>query len=390
MTGNNIVASIRRIRDGITQSINHGICKGITTSLFALLILTHSISAYSQPSEESIYQAQRMYIAYFGRPGLPDGLEYWANRFDEGGNIQTIAEKFGSSAEYFNKNTPTYNWGLIGDLYRQMFSRDPESAGLLYFYRLLSAGTVSFESIALEIADAAVNEDLLALENKILVANEFSSLIPIDGDEYIDIDGITELLSSVTSDPETVDNALDQLTDFILDPSFKPDYRILFSGGTDGITDCTDNYCVSPGKSLEFIQSQEQYENAVAAYSGGLYEAQNIDFQNNFVLLYDAGVGQNPVKVLSIENQERAIRLNLEILSVCIGFNDPTPIIIEDVAVSASVSSASTSATSPYKKHWYVLIEINRFNLDDIDSSDIFFLYSQKPILINETMGECG
>ena len=175
-----------------------------------------------------------------------------------------------------------------------------------------------------------------------------------------------------------------------MDPSFKPDYRILYRGIIDGITDCTDSYCVSDGKSLEFIHTQEQYENAVTAYSDGLYQTQDIDFQNNFVLLYDAGNYQWPVKVLSIDYQGRAIIINLEIHSGCyygtVSLDDE---LSAGVVVPASVSIASTSSASvATRERSYVLIEINRFNPDA--DEDGFVYIPPKLFLINETIGECG
>ena len=368
MTRNNIVASIRHINDGITQSLNHGINKGITTSLFALLILTHSISAYSQPSEESIYQVQRLYVAYFGRPGLPEGLEYWANRIDEGEEIQTIAEAFGGSAEYFNKHAQEGSWTLVYSLYHQMFNRDPESAGLTYFRDLLGTETVSFISLPMEIANAAINVDFLALENKIFVANEFSSLIPIDGDDYIDMLGATELLATVTGDPETVDSALEQLTNFILDASFNPGYRIIFRGGSGlagNYRECAENYCVNSGKTIEVIRVQSHLENPIAAYSQDRYLAPNIDFHNNFVLLYDMGVkssGGWGAHVTSVENLENATKINIEIFtpSTCPG---------------RAVTQAFT--------HPFYFIEVDRFIINDGD------YHPSQDIWVNESMATC-
>ena len=42
-----------------------------------------------------------MYLAYYGRPGDPGGVDYWAQRLDEaGGGFHEIIDEFGTSEEY--------------------------------------------------------------------------------------------------------------------------------------------------------------------------------------------------------------------------------------------------------------------------------------------------
>ena len=55
-------------------------------------------------SEESKQEIQQMYVAYYGRAGDPAGIEFWAEALDvakvNGGDISTIIDAFGTSAEF--------------------------------------------------------------------------------------------------------------------------------------------------------------------------------------------------------------------------------------------------------------------------------------------------
>ncbi|MGT2493938.1 hypothetical protein ACU4GD_34210 [Cupriavidus basilensis] len=45
-------------------------------------------------------QVQKVYIAYYGRPADPVGLEHWSTKLDlAGGNLNAIIDAFGNSAE---------------------------------------------------------------------------------------------------------------------------------------------------------------------------------------------------------------------------------------------------------------------------------------------------
>lgn len=44
--------------------------------------------------------AQSFYVAYYGRPGDPAGLEFWADNITESGGILEIRNDFGNSQEF--------------------------------------------------------------------------------------------------------------------------------------------------------------------------------------------------------------------------------------------------------------------------------------------------
>lgn len=124
-------------------------------------------------TQQSLNQAQLLYVAYYGRPGDAEGLQYWADRIDSEG-VGQVLNAFGASAEFDARFGGQTNSQLVNNLYQQLFSRDAEPAGLSYYTGLLNSGDKTLSEIAYEIAGGAQGDDATALQNKLDVANEFT------------------------------------------------------------------------------------------------------------------------------------------------------------------------------------------------------------------------
>ena len=67
---------------------------------------------------------QRAYIAYYGRPADPGGLNYWAARMDAaGGSIDAIIDAFGNSNEFTQRYDGLSYPVLVTNIYRQGLAR---------------------------------------------------------------------------------------------------------------------------------------------------------------------------------------------------------------------------------------------------------------------------
>jgi len=124
-------------------------------------------------SDTALQQAQLLYVAYYGRPGDPAGLRYWADRIESEG-VGKILNAFGTSREYdarFGELSPA---DLVNNLYQQLFSRSAEPAGRDYYVGLLESGDKTLAEIAYEVASGAQNDDSTALDHKLAVAGEIS------------------------------------------------------------------------------------------------------------------------------------------------------------------------------------------------------------------------
>lgn len=157
-------------------------------------------------SSESLARVQTIYIAYYGRPADPGGLEFWADQLDQNnGDLNQVIDSFGNSEEFDDNFGQLSDEQLITNLYQQMFNRPPDPGGLEFFTDRLSSGEASLASIAVQIADGADGIDVFTLSNKNIVADAFTDSVESDGVFYgaAQLSVVKNILATVTSDGVT-------------------------------------------------------------------------------------------------------------------------------------------------------------------------------------------
>lgn len=109
-------------------------------------------------------QVQKLYIAYFGRPADPVGLNYWAADIDAlGGNFDAAIKGFAASTESQTLYAAGTTAQLVSSIYVALFNRPPEAAGLAYWTSLIDAGTISGAGAAYQILNSAGPGDAQAI-----------------------------------------------------------------------------------------------------------------------------------------------------------------------------------------------------------------------------------
>ena len=181
-------------------------------------------------------QVQKIFIAFYQRPADPAGLKYWASRVDAaGGDASQVINEFATSAEataLYGTIDASSIGDVVDDIYMALFNVMPDAAGKAFYVDGFNAGTFTAGTIALAVLDGAQNDDLIALNNKVEVANEFTQ--QVDGRDFTDpafgsgtafnatyagnadADAAREFLATVGSNPATIpsDSAV---TDIIKD-----------------------------------------------------------------------------------------------------------------------------------------------------------------------------
>lgn len=121
---------------------------------------------------------QKMYIAYFGRPADPIGLEFWAKKVDAAaGSLDAVISGFAASTEsqaLFGNKTSAEK---VNAIYTYLFNRPAEPAGLTYWVQKLDSGEVSQAGAMYTILTNAGAGDVDAIKNKLAVANEFTKAL---------------------------------------------------------------------------------------------------------------------------------------------------------------------------------------------------------------------
>jgi hypothetical protein len=131
-------------------------------------------------------QLQQQYIAYFGRPGDPAGLKYWLSSSSGVSSARDFADKIYAQDEYKTSTVGTKSTeAQVNQLYKNLFSREADAAGLLYWTGEIEAGNLNLSNVAYDLIWAASNPvagnstqataDSLILSNKVAAATAFTA-----------------------------------------------------------------------------------------------------------------------------------------------------------------------------------------------------------------------
>lgn len=126
-------------------------------------------------------QVQKIFIAFYQRPADPAGLKYWAERVDAAnGDIGQVIDAFASSPEavaLYGAIDATTIGTVIDQLYLALFNTTPDAAGKQFYVDGFVAGTFTAGTIALNVLNGAQNDDRVAINNKVQVANDFTQQV---------------------------------------------------------------------------------------------------------------------------------------------------------------------------------------------------------------------
>jgi len=131
-------------------------------------------------------QLQQQYIAYFGRPGDPAGIKYWLSSSSGISSAREFADKIYAQDEYKSSTVGTKSTeAQVNSLYLNLFGREADAAGLIYWTGQIEAGTLTLSNIAYDLIAAANNPvagnetqgavDATALSNKTAAAEAFTA-----------------------------------------------------------------------------------------------------------------------------------------------------------------------------------------------------------------------
>lgn len=156
-------------------------------------------------------QLQQLYLAYFGRPADIDGLGFYASNPNL--DIWSVAAAFSASPESQALYGAGFSDETINAIYQNLFNRDAEPAGLLYWSTEVTSGRLTAAGAAYAIFLGAQNEDKVAVQNKMAISAAFTTALDTD----LEITGYTgdaaaaaarTFLHTVTSDPASVAAAI--------------------------------------------------------------------------------------------------------------------------------------------------------------------------------------
>lgn len=162
-----------------------------------------------------------LYIAYFNRAPDVAGLLYWFREVINGTwSLATIAQSFTDQPEYNDTYPPDLsNHDFIAAIYQNLFDRQPDDAGWVYWEGDLNRGMHRDQFIYAVIQGAYAPtggaSDRTLLANKHKVSLYYSEQLALQTGEEFD-DNIEQVLNRVTAESQTVTQAT-AVIDFVLD-----------------------------------------------------------------------------------------------------------------------------------------------------------------------------
>ena len=195
-------------------------------------------------------ELQKLYIAYFGRPGDPSGINYWLSRSNESITIRKISDELSRQDEYekFIANDKSVDF-KINRLYLNLFNRKADFVGLNYWIEMVNSHNYEISDIVYELiyltkkpyeVDAKQDEDdFCILRNKILAAELFTKQISKSitlinlykpdslspwrtGNAFIKVSNFLSCISCVEVSIDSINNVINSLSDVSINILNKP------------------------------------------------------------------------------------------------------------------------------------------------------------------------
>ena len=133
-------------------------------------------------------ELQKLYLAYFGRPGDPSGINYWISRSNESFNLREISNELSRQDEYLKYISHEKSMDFkINKIYINLFNRKADFDGLNHWMEMVDNSGYKISDIVYELACANTKsywvdfeqdkKDAYVLQNKISAAELFTTQI---------------------------------------------------------------------------------------------------------------------------------------------------------------------------------------------------------------------
>ncbi len=176
-----------------------------------IVILFAGFFNSANPSADQQTQITQLYVGFFGRAPDPSGLAYWNSVLSAGLEISAVANSFAASKDSFSQNRTSDQ--IVTLAYKNLFNSIPSPSALQYWSLKLAQGAITVSQLVLSLVESAQGFEKVALDNRISVASSITNNLNTTerileyrpGNDLFK--QLQSTLSSVTSDPATVDVA---------------------------------------------------------------------------------------------------------------------------------------------------------------------------------------
>lgn len=134
-----------------------------------------------------INEVQKLYVAYFGRPADPTGLDFWVNQLQTNPNgYEMISNAFSNSQEYQMMYGGQSNREVVLDIYQNLFGRPGEQGGVDFWTARLDEGDITVGNAVIFMSQAAVqanNNDGFVFKARVGVSTAFTNSVDLPAEK---------------------------------------------------------------------------------------------------------------------------------------------------------------------------------------------------------------
>lgn len=125
---------------------------------------------------DSTSSIQQLYVAYFSRPADPEGLAYWNNvvATNPTTGMGMISANFANTTEYKNTYAGMDNTAVVNAVYKNLFGRTGEKAGVDFWVNALNNQSVTIDNVVKAFVDGALGDDKAVFAGRVAVAKSFT------------------------------------------------------------------------------------------------------------------------------------------------------------------------------------------------------------------------
>lgn len=138
-------------------------------------------------SRQALQNAQKLFVAFYNRPGDSAGIQFWANQIDSAnGSLAGIIDAFADSAEaasLFTANQSTED--RINTIYQNILGRDADPDGLAFYAGQINSGDLTLPRLSLNILEGVTGADIATLTNRLSAANAFTNEVQSQSLNYV-------------------------------------------------------------------------------------------------------------------------------------------------------------------------------------------------------------
>ncbi|GEM_PF-5830785 len=186
-------------------------------------------------ANETIQQLQQLYITYFGRPGEPAGLEWWAGRLGAGElSIDQVAQEFSKADEFADVYGGAGFSALIEALYVNALGRAIESQEALEFWvNQLESGLATPGVMVTRLLGTADTNDRQTITNRVEAAKTYTESVAAGKVSYNPA-AANALIKKIDASEASLTKALVEAGIITQEPVEEPEQPGNGSGATPG------------------------------------------------------------------------------------------------------------------------------------------------------------